>query len=212
MILTAFYTRQTIILMELANLTTNINNVINNLSGPNAIEALQPLVFFAIGMVIYSIFIFKFYKFISRKEIFRISKGGDHSIIKKIAYVLEYLFLFPAVSFLWFLVISISLSILSEVVSISNIFLISMATLVTIRVTAYYNEDLSRDIAKLIPFGLLAVFLTDLVNLSAELLISSLFQLPYVLDNIIYYFIFIVLLEFILRLIFHGKPKLTAES
>ncbi len=189
-----------------------LNSITNTLSIPQAIETLQPLILFVAGMVIYSIFVFKFYKFISRKDIFRISKGMDHSIIKKLAYTLEYIFLFPILAFFWFLVISMLLSILAEVVAIGNIFTVSMATLATIRVSAYYKEDLSRDIAKLIPFALMATLLVDLTSFSSKAPFGVLNQLPLVLDTLVYYFIFIVVLEFILRLIFHGKPRIYVES
>lgn len=198
--------------MAFENMTSSVNAAINNLSLSQAIEALQPLVLFVIGITLYSVFIFKFYKFISRKDIFRISKGGDHSILKKIAYLLEYIFLFPVIAFSWFLVISTFLSIVSELVSMSNIFLISMATMASIRIAAYYDEDLSKDLAKLIPFAFLAILLTDLVEISSDIVVMLLNQLPDVLGNIIYYFIFIVVLEFILRLVFHGKPRLTRET
>lgn len=195
--------------VSINNLTPSINNIINNLSLLQATETLQPLILFIVGMVVYSIFVFKFYKFISRKDIFRVSKGENNSAIKKLGYVMEYLFLFPVIAFCWFLILSILLALLSDVIMITNIFTVSMATLATIRITTYYDEDLSRDIAKLIPLALLAVFLIELTSFSSEVPLGVLSQIPTVLDTIIYYFIFIVILEFILRLIFHGKPKLT---
>ena len=87
--------------MAFENATAYITDLVSNLSLSNAAEALQPLVFFLVGMVIYSIFVFKFYKFIARRDIFRVSKGGDHSKLKKLAYALEYIFLFPVIAFFW---------------------------------------------------------------------------------------------------------------
>ena len=198
--------------MAFENMTYYINDLVSNISVSNAANALQPVVLFLIGMVVYSIFVFKFYKFISRKDIFRLSKGGDHSKLKKIAYALEYIFLFPIITFFWFLVMSSLLAMLSEVVSIDNIFMISIVTIATIRITAYYNEDLSRDVAKLIPFALLAIFLIDISEMSVEVAMNIISQVPASVDILIYYFVFILLLEIILRLIFHGRPRLTLRE
>jgi hypothetical protein len=195
--------------MAFANITSTVADLFGQLSLQEGRLILEPLILFVIGMVIYSIFVFKFYKFISRRDIFRLSKGGHASALRKVVYALEYIFLFPLVAFFWFFVISALLSILSHVLTIGNIFMISMATMTTIRVCAYYDEDLSRDIAKLIPFALLAVFLLDIFSLSVQAPLEILRQLPAEVATLIYYFIFIVVLEFILRIITHRKSSPT---
>lgn len=201
--------------MAIQNLPLNITSISSLFSGLSVYEGLavlEPLVIFVIGMVIYSVFVFKFYKFIARRDIFRISKGGSTSFAKKIAYLIEYIFLFPVIAFFWFLVISLLLVMLSQILTIGNIFMLSMAVMATIRITAYLSEDLSRDIAKLIPFSLLAVFLLEISNLSINAPLEVVRQLPSVGSTIIYYFVFIVVLEFFLRIIFHRKPKLPQKS
>lgn len=198
--------------MVFENTTAYINDLIGNLSLSNASNALQPLIVFVIAMAVYSIFVFKFYKFISQKDIFRLSKGGDHTTLKKIAYTLEYIFLFPIIAFFWFLVISIILTMISEVIALDNIFMLSMATLATIRITAYFSEELSRDIAKLIPFALLVIAMIDTAYISPHALNKVINQIPAVVDILIYYFIFILILESVLKLIFHGKPKISPRK
>lgn len=178
---------------------------INSLSLNEALSVLEPLIIFVITMTIYSVFVYKFYKFISRRDIFRLSKGGEASSLKRLVYGLEYLFLFPFIAFFWFFVIAVLLSMLSEVLIIGNVFMVSMATLATIRLAAYYHEDLSKDIAKLIPFALLAIFLLDITTISLDVPLSVLGQLPTVIKTLVYYFIFIVIIEFILKIAFHGR-------
>lgn len=194
--------------MSLENITSSIGEFFSSLSFSQASATLQPLIIFIIGMVVYSIFVFKFYKFIASKDIFRLSKGGSHTTLKKIAYALEYVFLFPLIAFFWFLVVSSLLSMLSEVIAINNIFMVAMVTIATIRITAYYDENLSRDVAKLIPFALLAIFLIDISDISPQAPLAVLSQIPSVADILVYYFVFIVVLEFFLKLIFHGRPKI----
>ena len=151
--------------MAVETITQAIGSFIGQFSIQQALTILEPLILFLIWMVIYSIFIFKFYKIISSRDIFK-RKAKKKSALHTIGYALEYLFLFPIIAFVWFLVIAILLAMLSKVLDIGNIFMISMATLATIRVTAYYNEELSNEIGKLIPFALLAVFLLDISSLS----------------------------------------------
>ena len=63
-----------------------------------------------------------------------------------------------------------------------------------------YTEDLSRDIAKMLPFALLGIFLIDLryfdLNTSAELLN----RVGDEWKSIFYYWVFVVLLELVLRI------------
>jgi len=108
-------------------------------------------------------------------------------------------FLFPITAFCWFLIISALLGLLAEVLVIENVFLISMATLATIRITAYYNERLSREIAKTIPLALLGVYLLNLSNVSALVPVSVWMQTLSNLDILFFYFIFIVVLELVLK-------------
>lgn len=180
---------------------------IDSLSLAEAQTVLEPLLVFIITMTIYAIFVFKFYKFLARRDVFRLSKGDNSSTAAKIGYALEYLFLFPLLAFFWFLVISILLSILSEILFIGNVFMAAMATMATIRLSAYYDEDLSRDIAKLIPFALLAVFLLDITSLSLDAPFQVIREIPTALSTLVYYFVFIVVLEFLLRIATHGRKK-----
>ncbi|MFC2143300.1 hypothetical protein ACFLQN_02785 [Candidatus Aenigmatarchaeota archaeon] len=190
--------------MAIENITSNIGDFVSQLSITEAGIVLEPLVIFVIGMVIYALFVFKFYRFIARKNIFTITK--DHATLaRKVGYVLEYIFLFPLIAFFWFFVISMLLSMLSEIISITNIFMISMAIMATIRITAYYSEELSRDIAKLIPFALLAVFLLDISGLSLSSSTDLIREISTVLTTLVYYFVFIIVLEFILRIVTYRR-------
>lgn len=181
-----------------------------------AMAVLEPLVIFVIGMIIYSVFIFKFYKFISRKKIFTWHPEGYHKHrgVRKFAYILEYIFLFPVIAFFWFFVISIILSVISTVLTIGNIFLISMAVMTTIRITAHYDENLSSDIAKLLPFALLALFLLDISTISLSTIFDLLGQIPSASRVLVYYFLFMILLELILKAVSYrrGSKPLKPEE
>jgi hypothetical protein len=173
-----------------------------------AIEILKPLFLFVIGMVIYSVFVFKFYLFIAKRDIIEFnlkqySTRARWAWLKKVVYLLlyivEYILLFPIFVSVWFAVFSILLLLLSRQ-DISIILLISMAIVTTVRACSYYNEDLSKDLAKMLPFALLGVMLIDINFFSAESLLLGIYKVPSLFDTILYYLIFTIFIEFILRL------------
>lgn len=182
-----------------------------DLSDLTLIEAtatLRPLVFFVIGMAIYAIFIFNFYRFMGRKDIFQLnvekfeqSKYRSLRILLHLVfYIGKYLIMFPIVAFAWFIILTILLTFLAKNRSVDSILLVAMAVLSAIRVTAYYNEDLSKDLAKMLPFALLGVFLIDFSYFSIPASLDALQQTSAQFNSIVYYLGFVIGLEFILRI------------
>ncbi|MDY6959394.1 MAG: hypothetical protein SVK08_09585 [Halobacteriota archaeon] len=180
----------------------------NGFSVPDAISTLKPFVVFVIGMVIYSVIIFKSYRFLAKKDIFRLKYDRyveeelsiNVSIKGALFYIFKYTFLFPLIAFSGFLFLSVLLILLAEDQSASSILLISMAVVSAIRITAYYNEDLSRDLAKMLPFALLGVFLVDATYLSFSSLSMKISEMQEAWKPIIYYLFFIIGLELFLRI------------
>ena len=160
-------------------------------------------------MVIYTVFVFKFYKFIARKDIFELNlnqyNSAEQGLFKQVIsiffYIIEYILIFPIFVFFWFGILTILLAFLAEGQPLTAILLVSMALIGTVRVAAYYNEDLSRDVAKMLPFALLGVFLINITNFSYFTAFELLSDLPSHWEIIPYYLIFIILLEFVLRIL-----------
>ena len=175
----------------------------------DATTTLRPLISFVIGVAIYSIFIFNFYRFLGRRDIFEMNLEKYQQsrvrslqiLLHLIFYVGKYLVLFPIVAFAWFVILTVLLTFLAKNRSVDSILLVSMSVLAAIRITAYYNEDLSRDLSKMLPFALLGVFLIDISYFSIPVSLQALQQTPAELENIVYYLIFIIALEFLLRLL-----------
>ena len=80
------------------------------IAGFNQTEAfivLKPFAIFLLGIVIYSIFIFKFYRFLASKDIFELNldryNTAEHSsprkILSVIFYVVKYVLFFPIFAF-----------------------------------------------------------------------------------------------------------------
>ena len=177
---------------------------------PLIVQDFINLFLLAILVVIYSVFIWKLYRFISKKNLFgfNLSKynTSKHPILVKILatglYLLEYILLIPFLIFTWFVLFNIFLILLTDSLTLDKILLVSVIIIAAIRMTAYipkYGEDLSKEIAKLIPFTLLAVSLLTPGFIDFSRVVSHFNQLPGLLGVVFNYLIFIVALETILR-------------
>lgn len=183
--------------------------MLGNLSLAEFFTVVSPVFFFVCGMVVYSIFVFKFYRFLARRDVFDLNlkkyNYSEHVFFKKVysilLYLLEYVFLFPVLVFFWFLVLVVLLSFLSKGQSLETILLISIALVGAVRVTSYYKEELSKDLAKMLPFSLLGVFLVDLGYFSLVEAINKVSLIPSMFSTLLYYLLLIIALEFGLRIL-----------
>jgi hypothetical protein len=162
---------------------------------------------FTVGVAIYAIIIFNLYRFMSRKNIFNLDfskyEESGHPALRKILhlifYLAKYLLIFPLFAFFWFGVLVVMVAFLSKTKEVEDLLLIAMAVLTSVRVTSYYTEDLSRDIAKMLPFALLGIFLIDLRYFDLGSSTGLLNQVADEWRSIFYYWVFVVLLELVLR-------------
>lgn len=159
------------------------------------------------GMVLYAVVIWFFYRNLAKKEIFwgkiEQPKQGFFKFLSGIwgffRYLIKSLIIFPLITFIWFLILGGFLLFLSKSQDVAHILLMSMSIIAAARVTAYFNEDLAKDVAKLVPFGLLGVFIVDPGYFSMSATILKFQSIPTFIHLILQYMIAIVLLEFILR-------------
>ena len=160
-------------------------------------------------MAIYSIFIFKFYRFLARKDIITLNLdkyskgfvGHAKNFFRVIFYMVKHIVVLPLIVFFWFAILSVILLLLSKTQSIETILMIAIGVVGAVRITAYYNEDLSKDLAKMIPFALLGVFLINVGFFSVESFIEKINMIPGLWQIISYYLAFIVFLEIVLRIL-----------
>jgi hypothetical protein len=145
------------------------------------VETVSPLVLFIIGIAVYALFIFKFYRFLARRDVIRLRmnkwKHGFEGFVEKVylffAYIAEYLVIIPLLTFFWFFVLAMFIMLLTKNQTLETVLLVSMAVVGAVRVTSYYSEDLSRDLAKMIPFALLGIFIVDMSYFTLYSLRSS---------------------------------------
>ena len=115
-------------------------------------------------------------------------------------YLLEYIVILPFLIFFWFLIFTFFLLVLTESLPVGTLLIISATIIAAIRMTAYYNEDLSKDLAKLIPFTLLGVSIINPNFFDVSRIISQISEVPQFVTHIVSYLIFIVALEIVLRI------------
>lgn len=175
---------------------------------PEKYSFLAILAVYLIIITMYSVFVWKFHKFVARKDVVELNlwkyiqteENAMRKFIASVFYIVEYIIVMPFLIFFWFAVLSLFLLVLAKEQTMSNILIIGMAVVASIRITAYFNEELAKDLAKLFPFNLLAVFLATPNFFSVDSLISRITEIPSLMYPMAYYIIFVVLLEIVLRI------------
>ena len=76
----------------------------------------------------------------------------------------------------------------------------SFAIIMAIRITSYYTEDLSKDVAKMLPFALLAIFLVSPSYFVFDDITAKIYSIPELLDVAIRFIVFIIIVEWVMRI------------
>ncbi len=162
--------------------------------------------FFIVG---YSLFIWKFYRFLSARDVLWLNLGqynySTHPILEKIfatiLYIVEYMIILPFLVLFWFVILSVFLLLLSKA-DVQQTLMISAAVIASIRITSYVSEELSKDVAKILPFTILAIFIISADLFDIERLLKGILEIPSLFSQIFIFVVFIFLVEFILRAIY----------
>ncbi len=165
---------------------------------------------FALIIAFYSIFTFKFYRFISKKDLISLDLNqyntSKHPVLNKTLacffYLLEYIIILPFLIFFWFAVLSLILFILSSE-SAEQVIVVAAAIIVAIRMLSYYSQDLSRDLAKMFPFTILTIFVLGQGFFDTARITDNLAQINQIeiITALFYFLILIVAVELILRML-----------
>ena len=165
--------------------------------------------------------IWKFYTIISRKNMFRLNLNkyikSKNSVKERILgwllYFLEYIIIIPFIIFFWFALFTFFLIIMTEI-EMATILIISAICISAIRMTAYYKEDLSKELAIMLTLDLLVFAMLTQGVFNFERIIGNFLQLSIFFSDIIIYLVFIVCLEIIMRLLdfIFSLSGLTEES
>ncbi len=179
------------------------------------VTSVQPLMLTLFALAAFAIFILEFYEFIATKDIFK--EGSAYSKARKglreskstgkffnwIVTAVEYLLLFPVMVFFWCGVFFLIIVAVSEV-DVNIILLTSVAIVGAIRICSYYSRKIAEDVAKLLPLVMLGNFVLDIRMISPSgtyETIKTALTNPAFQQLALYYLIFIIILEFMLRVI-----------
>lgn len=136
----------------------------------------------------YSIFVFIFYRNLAKRDLITLNldkysnnlTGKIKKYIKSITFVIQYILIIPILLTFWTLVLAIILTLLSSDADHSRNALIATSVVGSVRILSYWTEDLSRDVAKMLPFGVLGVFLVG----DAQVQVSEIRELLQSLEEI----------------------------
>lgn len=178
--------------------------------------------FFIAGIAVYSIFVWYFYRFISKRELIPLSyfkeKEGKISKIGLLKYTISYVTLFPLIIFVWFVVLGYFVFIVAQEMPMNIAFFISMSVIGVVRIVSYFREDAAKEVAKMIPFAILSLFLTSAVVYTNpnfvepdELYQGIKFMTTYP-EHILPYVLSVVMFEWAFRVMFIVKRKLLPVS
>src|SRR3989344_488249 len=163
--------------------------------------------FFMVLIFVYSNFIWKVYRAISRKDIISLNLGQynylEHAVLKKILagilYFIEYIIILPFLILFWYVLFALVLLFFSENLSLEQILLLSAAVVGSIRLLAYYKQEIAMDVARLLPFTILAIILLSPRFLDVGRFLDSINQIPELILSVGYILFFVVGLEIVLR-------------
>ncbi len=180
------------------------------------------LLIFTIGIFFYVVFIWFFYRILSKRDLFKLDlskyeiPGMKWNRTKKAAsvflYILKYGIAFPFYVGFWFAVLSVLMFVMTKDVPVRQIILISITLVSAVRIISYLNEDLSRDLAKLVPFALLAIFLIDPNFFSWDLLMGRLATTSSMGWEIFKFLSFCIMLEWALRILYSIKISFSRKT
>ncbi|MBI3035601.1 hypothetical protein HYY71_04725 [Candidatus Woesearchaeota archaeon] len=145
-----------------------------------------------------------YFKQLARRDLFEIPKLSLKlkfvSAIDRIIYFLKYLLIFPIYSFVWFLIFSFLLFILSKSRPIEDVLFLGIIVVAATRMSAYVSEKLAEDMAKVLPWTLIVIFLMDPKAVTLDAVASSFPVLLSQLPRVAKYLLFIIFLEWLLRI------------
>lgn len=120
-----------------------------------------------IAIAAYSGFVFMFYRLLARRDILTLdltkynhsTSGRIRAFFRTGAWLLQYAIAIPVLIAFWTLVMAVILTLLAEGNDHARNALIATSVVGSVRILSYWTEDLSRDVAKMLPFAVLGVFL-----------------------------------------------------
>lgn len=146
---------------------------------------------------------FIYSKQLAKRDLFdlKLKVGSRFRIFfDRLVYFLKYLVIFPIYSFLWFMIFSFLLFLLSKSRTIEDILYFGIIVVAATRIGAYVSEKLAEDMAKLLPWSLILIFLIDPNAITIKSILASFDIFYQQIPKVAKYLLFIVAVEWVLRI------------
>ena len=157
------------------------------------------VLFFAIFIMWYF-----YHKQLSKKDLFDIPKIDSDkkfvNFINRFVYFSKYLIIFPLYSFIWFLIFSFLLVLIAKSRPIGEIMFFGIVIVSVTRIAAYVSPILAEDMAKLLPWALIIIFLTDPQSITIESIQISFYSFVREIPKVAKYLLFTAFVEWFLRI------------
>lgn len=180
---------------------------------PSSFEQFTVWGAYTFALVAYGFLIWHFYRFVSKRDLFAKDLtqyapgfvGILEHVVLGLLHLLKYGIFFPIMSFAWFFGFSVLLFMIAQNQTVDQTILIAIALTSSTRVLSYYHEDLSREIAKLIPIVFLGIFLVQPDFFSFEQLVERVSVIPQFSTLLLQFIIYLSGLEIMLRILLQLK-------
>ncbi len=157
------------------------------------------------SIAIYAIIVGTFYIKLSKKVLYKIKTDKPHKFLRAyfdmLIFLLKYTILFPLFSFVWFVFLSVMLYLMSTKLPLETAFILSISIVTAIRICAYYDEQVSVDLGKLLPLALLGIVLIDASSFTPAIVETKALELLTSLPRFVPFLIVGIAVEWILRLL-----------
>ena len=168
-----------------------------------------PTLMAIIAIAVYSGFVFMFYRVLAKKDLLTLdlSKYADDfggkvkKYLRSVLFVIQYVVIVPVLIAFWTLVLAVILTLLSDSTDHARNALIATSVVGAVRILAYWTEDLSRDVAKMLPFAVLGVYLVSSTSVQWNEFRELLESLPELAKSFFSSLVLLAILETLLRIV-----------
>lgn len=210
---------------ELIGYASDIIQIVSMIYGEGELlfgSVIWQAIVFVVGIYGFTIFTGFFLERLSRKEVvyledekkpLRIEDSyTDHTFKIMLRYFLKNLIFFPLMAVVLTAITTIFLILMSKNQPANTIAAISVAIIIVIRILAYTNERLGIEVAKMLPFALLTVVLTDPSTFAQDDIILRLNQLRYISTSVLPLFFVFIVAELIIQPLIKMKQMISPKK
>ena len=168
-----------------------------------------PTLMAIIAIAVYSGFVFMFYRILAKKDLLTLdlSKYADDfggkvkKYLRSVLFVIQYVVVVQVLIAFWTLVLAVILTLLSDSTDHARNALIATSVVGAVRILAYWTEELSRDVAKMLPFAVLGVYLVSSTSVQWSEFLELLESLPELAKSFFSSLMLLAILETLLRIV-----------